>query len=100
MNVLCFYIHFNTCVSVGVAAYAVYTVLWYFSQSQRSGSSEKALVLLGEVAADASDHRRDELGQTAELPAEEGVSVLGLRGHGLQVVDGSPGHAHRVDDDV
>lgn len=72
----------------------------YVQCCERSRSSEKALVVLGEVAADASDQRRDELGQTAELPAEEGVSVLGLRGHGLEVVDGSPGHAHRVDDNV
>lgn len=74
------------------------------SSAQLESSQEKqwegALVLLGEVAADASDHRRDELGQAAELSAEVGVSVLGLRGDGLQVVDGSPGHAHRVDGDV
>lgn len=71
---------------------------------QCSGSSatlaEQVLVSLAEVAADSSDHRGDELGQPAELPAEEGVGVLGFRGHGLQVVDGSPGHAHRVDDDI
>lgn len=66
----------------------------------RLSEQKQALVFLGEVAADASDHRGDELGQPAELPAEEGVCVLGLRGHGLEVVDGSPGHAHRVDDDA
>lgn len=97
---LCFYIHCNTCVSVWLAVYAYIQCSWFFCKSRCSGSSEKGLVFLGEVAADASDHRRDELGQTAELPAEEGVIVLGLRGHGLEVVDGSPGHAHRVDDDV
>lgn len=57
-------------------------------------------VVLGEVSADSSDQRRDELGEAAEVSGEEGVAVLRLRRHRPQVVQGCPGHAHWVHDDA
>ena len=57
-------------------------------------------VVLCEVSADASDQRGDEVGQAGELSGEEGVAVLRLRRHRSEVIQGSPGHAHREHGDA